>query len=245
MDNHQGHCQHCHPYSRSSLRPSVYIQVDVATYLNKTVLTFKLFFFRRFIGPWLFGTRPKKTLEETVDEMNTNLTRLVGDVATAVQNLNETLTAMRNKDEKKSDMKELKSEIASLKALLLSRRQFPPPPTVSAPSIPSWQLGSSSSQKLDLRLGVETVNTDMGLKGNMDVLAGGNSPSSSPEIISVEDMPNSNLPPSQPDGTDINSASSVSASSQRDPSESSETGSAEMVDLAIGGASGEESGDTD
>lgn len=58
--------------------------------------------------------------------------------------------------------------------------------------------------------------------------------SSSPEIISVEDMP---VAEGAMRTSDLNS--DLNSTSARDPSESSETGSAEMVDMA-GAASGED-----
>merc|ERR1711931_418109 len=45
-------------------------------------------------------------------------------------------------------MQELKSEIQSVKGLLLSSRSFPQNPTIPPPSIPAWQL--------------ETEETDVG-----------------------------------------------------------------------------------
>lgn len=53
--------------------------------------------------------------------MNNNLTRLVGDVSTAVQNLSETVATLRSKQYEQSEIKDLKAEVASLKALLLGR----------------------------------------------------------------------------------------------------------------------------
>merc|ERR1712179_894262 len=47
-------------------------------------------------------------------------------------------------------MQELKSDIQSVKGLLLSSRSFPQNPTISPPSIPAWQLE------------LETEDTDIG-----------------------------------------------------------------------------------
>lgn len=78
--------------------------------------------YRKFISPWLFGKRgKKKSLDETVAEMNANLTQQVAELSAAVHTLSETVAAMREKKNGKSDMQELKVEVASLKALLLGR----------------------------------------------------------------------------------------------------------------------------
>ena len=203
---------------------------------------------RKFISPWLFGSRgKKKSLDETVGEMNTNLTRQVAEVAAAVQTLSETVAAMKEKKNGKSDMQELKVEVASLKALLLARRQFPAPPSVGPPSIPAWQLAAAASsssgggggQKMnELRVmdDCDVANTTSS-NNNMPININ-DSLSSSPEIISVEDMPGAaGHHDAMRCTSDMNS--DLNSTSARDPSESSETGSAEMVDMA-GAASGED-----
>lgn len=107
------------------------------------------------------------------------------------------------------------------------RRQFPAPPAIvtGPPSIPPWQLSSTGGAKQDLRAEQSDKNNQ----------SDGISLSSSPEIISVEDM-------------QTNSASMVNAGLSsvlpaRGPSESSESNSAEIVEMGASGASGEE--DTD
>nr|CAG4635124.1 EOG090X0FQ8 [Alona affinis] len=186
------------------------------------------YLYRRFIASWLFGRKKAKTIEETVDEMNSNITRLVSDVSAAVQNLTVSVASLRANAREKSEIKELKSEVASLKALLLGRRQFPAPPTIVAgpPSIPAWQLGASSQgDHMDMR---------SGQSGQQLLLNHGDgiSLSSSPEIISVDEITVNPLP---------SAGDSNSGSSGRDPSESSESNSAEMVEMgASGGGSSED-----
>ena len=79
-------------------------------------------FSRRFIAPLLFGRRKKeKSLADTVSEMNANLTKLVGEISTAVKNLSDSVATLHSKQTEKVDVAMLKTEIASLKALMLSR----------------------------------------------------------------------------------------------------------------------------
>nr|CAG4646642.1 EOG090X0FQ8 [Macrothrix elegans] len=178
------------------------------------------YLYRRFIAPFLFGKK-QKSLSETVEEMNQNMVRLVGDVSAAVQNLSETVATLQAKQNDKSEMKELKAEVASLKALLLGRRQFPAPPPLltGPPTIPSWQMSTSSSDKLDLRSEQNNKHQNDGV-----------SLSSSPEIISVEDMANSSVSLQKPGTT--------SSAPPRDPSESSESNSAEIVEMVNSGSGG-------
>lgn len=182
------------------------------------------YLYRRFIAPYLFG-RKEKTLKDAVEEMNKNVTRLIGDVTAAVQNLSSTVATLQSNQNEKSDIKELKAELASMKALLLSRRQFPPTPSIGPPSIPSWQMGTSESEKLR-----------PGHTGQLSNHGEGISPSSSPEIISVDEMPSNPLP---------HATDSQCGSSGRDPSESSESNSAELVEMGASGSGGSGEEDTD
>ena len=93
-------------------------------YFPITMALFNIIFYRRFIAPWLFGRKKEKSIQETVDEMNNNLTRLVSEVSTTVQHMSVTVASLRANQREKSEMKELKSEVASLKALLLGRYKF-------------------------------------------------------------------------------------------------------------------------
>nr|CAG4649759.1 EOG090X0FQ8 [Scapholeberis mucronata]SVE93940.1 EOG090X0FQ8 [Scapholeberis mucronata] len=184
------------------------------------------YLYRKFIAPLLFGKKKKKSLTDTVEDMNKNLTSLVSDVSAAVQTLSDTVATLRLQQYEKSEIKELKAEMASLKALMLGRRQFPAPPTIvtGPPSIPAWQLGSTSG------------DSNLTEQKSKNHLSGTVSLSSSPEIISVEDLPSNSGSLSNPGLT-----SGVPA---RDPSESSESNSAEIVEMGAS-ASGGSGEDTD
>ena len=95
---------------------------EFSNYAGKFVFVFIAndFFIRRFIAPFLFRKK-EKSLGEKVDEMNKNLTLLVTDLSAAIKNLSDTVATLRARQTEKSEMKELKSEVASLKALLLGR----------------------------------------------------------------------------------------------------------------------------
>nr|CAG4642860.1 EOG090X0FQ8 [Evadne anonyx] len=172
----------------------------------------------RFIAPLLFG-RPKKekTVGDRVSEMNANITQLVSDI----KSLSDSVAVLHSKQTEKADVKLLKSEIASLKALMLSRRQFPATPSIGAtPTIPAWQLASDNDKRTGMLSSDVLHHQDNG--GGTSI-----SLSSSPEIISVEEIPSSNP------NMNLNSLTS------RVSSESSEAGSAEIVEMGIG-ASGED-----
>lgn len=69
----------------------------------------------------MFGPKKKKSLVDTVEKMNSNLTSLVNDVSVAVQTLSCTVATLQIKQYEQSEIKELKAEMASLKALMLGR----------------------------------------------------------------------------------------------------------------------------
>jgi len=231
QDNSLGHFSsvkvaQVHGYSSAVVPAPSSRWAIVRDILNATVLlagaAYSLrYLFKRFIAPLLFGRRKKeKSLADTVSEMNANLTKLVGEISTAVKNLSDSVATLHSKQTEKVDVAMLKTEIASLKALMLSRRQFPATPTVGAtiPTIPAWQL-ASDNEKRDLQM--EMLSSDILNQHN-----NASTPlSSSPEIISVEEMPNANVMPIQLN-VDLNPI--------RDSSESSETGSAEIVEMGTG-----------
>jgi len=103
------------------------------------------------VAPWLFG-RPSNT-----DQKNkillaaiTNLTESIGELRALIFKLDSHLQSQFNQNERRSfsgehdetrrskevmALEEVREELSSIKALLVSRAQFP-----SSPGIPSWQL---------------------------------------------------------------------------------------------------------
>jgi len=128
QDNSHGHYSslkvaQVHEYSGSLIPASNSRWRIIRDILNAVVLlagaAYSLqYLFKRFIAPLLFGHQKKeKTLADRVSEMNANLTQLVADV----KNLSDSVAVLHSKQTEKADVKLLKSEIASLKALMLSR----------------------------------------------------------------------------------------------------------------------------
>nr|XP_018900213.1 PREDICTED: peroxisomal membrane protein PEX14 [Bemisia tabaci] len=106
-------------------------------------------FYKKFIRPWLFNVDSPKSIEATVSDIE----GLTKDLKSEVHQFQEELEKI---SDHQSSMKktltfqiaELKSEIASLKGLMVNRRQFPSTPALSAPvSIPSWQLGEEGNEE--------------------------------------------------------------------------------------------------
>uniref|UniRef100_A0A8C6MUL3 Peroxisomal membrane protein PEX14 n=1 Tax=Mus spicilegus TaxID=10103 RepID=A0A8C6MUL3_MUSSI len=122
--------------------------------------------YKRYLLPLILGGREDR---KQLERMAASLSELSGTVAQTVTQVQTTLASvqelLRQQQQKVQELahelatakattstnwilesqniNELKSEINSLKGLLLNRRQFPPSP--SAPKIPSWQIPVKSS----------------------------------------------------------------------------------------------------
>ncbi|XP_063291496.1 peroxisomal membrane protein PEX14 [Pelobates fuscus] len=117
--------------------------------------------YKRYLLPLIIGGKESRKqlqrIETSVSEMSGSLTQTVTQLQTTlaavqellcqqqlkIQELSQELAASKvsnstNTILESQNLQELKSEIYSLKGLLLNRRQFPPSP--SAPKIPSWQI---------------------------------------------------------------------------------------------------------
>ncbi|XP_076132194.1 peroxisomal membrane protein PEX14 isoform X1 [Alosa pseudoharengus] len=117
--------------------------------------------YRKYILPLIMGSREDKKhlqrMEASMAEMSGTLTQTVTQLQVTLASVQELLVQQQQKIQELSNelttcqassttnrmlesqtVNELKAEIASLKGLLLSRRQFPASPSV--PKIPSWQI---------------------------------------------------------------------------------------------------------
>ncbi|XP_075459628.1 peroxisomal membrane protein PEX14 [Ascaphus truei] len=117
--------------------------------------------YKRYLLPLIIGGRESRKqlqrIESGVSEMSGSVTQTVTQLQLTLAAVQELLIQQQQKIQELSqelttskasnstntilesqNIQELKSEIYSLKGLLLNRRQFPPSP--SAPKIPAWQI---------------------------------------------------------------------------------------------------------
>ncbi|XP_068608186.1 peroxisomal membrane protein PEX14 [Brachionichthys hirsutus] len=117
--------------------------------------------YKKYILPLIMGRREDKKhlqrMESNIEAMSGTLTQTVGQLQQTLVSIQELLSQQQQKIQDLSQERatteasfstrhfldnqtvaELKAEIASLKGLLLSRKQFPSTPAV--PKIPSWQI---------------------------------------------------------------------------------------------------------
>ncbi|KAK8775001.1 hypothetical protein V5799_010465 [Amblyomma americanum] len=119
--------------------------------------------YKRYVEPYLKGwdgPRAKPDRLSQVQEQISALTEAIQQLKEAVSSLESAVAEDKFQpkpadaaDTAKQDsaISELKSEVLSVKALLLSRSQFPSTPKVTPPaaSIPAWQLSSNGTGKTE------------------------------------------------------------------------------------------------
>ncbi|KAL1498327.1 hypothetical protein ABEB36_009140 [Hypothenemus hampei] len=101
-------------------------------------------FYDMYIAPFLFGTK-KKSLDDKLDDLEKNVKTSMRDLKKSVRDVRSEVDRINCNREYDvvSELKDLKSEMASLKGLLLTRKQFPSVSNpVVPPSIPAWQMSS-------------------------------------------------------------------------------------------------------
>lgn len=123
-------------------------------------------FFKEYLLPWILG-KPKtedrlNKVENMVIELQKNIVETLSKIQLTLTSMQETMstnqekvqaishevysqrssTAMSNINESQFAT-EMKSELQTVKGLLLNRRQFPPTPSSS--SLPAWQLSQTAT----------------------------------------------------------------------------------------------------
>ncbi|XP_017780009.1 PREDICTED: peroxisomal membrane protein PEX14 isoform X2 [Nicrophorus vespilloides] len=113
-------------------------------------------FYEKFIKPYLFGR--KKSVEETVEELNKTVTASVGELKDGLASVKVEVDRIGQGTETSTQrqLQNLQSEISTVKGLLLSRNCFNRKnfPSVSnspvvPPSIPAWQMSSVQEPDTD------------------------------------------------------------------------------------------------
>lgn len=116
--------------------------------------------YKIYIEPWLFGEQHKDDRLTEMERQLVELNRSLSHLRRAVGTIEDTLASQKTQLSKLCEeaipssellqnpliFNDIKSEITSIKSLLLGRQRFPPAPNVS-PMIPSWQLETASTEK--------------------------------------------------------------------------------------------------
>ncbi|EFA10352.2 peroxisomal membrane protein PEX14 [Tribolium castaneum] len=147
------------PLPPSSLIPypnSATVQISLFDKVKEVVHNVAIFsfvayvvykFYMKFIAPFFFGKK-KKSVEESIDELDKSFKQSVNDLKNNLLSVKVEVDKISQGAESSTQrqLSDLKSEIATVKGLLLSRNQFPPvsKSSVVRPSIPAWQKTSIS-----------------------------------------------------------------------------------------------------
>lgn len=103
-------------------------------------------FYKKFIRPFLFGGKKKKNLDEQMNDLSNSVSLSISDLKNSVNDVKIEVDKISQGGESsmQRQLHDLKSEISTVKGLLLSRKQFPSVSnnSVVPPSIPAWQLSS-------------------------------------------------------------------------------------------------------
>lgn len=116
--------------------------------------------YKAYIEPFLFGRpKPKKSTEESLSSIEAAISNVSKCTAELKAEIHSELIRISHERETGAvrSLADIKSDIATVKGLLLSRQQFPSAPSSSAlrgiqsskPSIPTWQM--SAEQKNGLK----------------------------------------------------------------------------------------------
>lgn len=130
-------------------------------------------FYKKFIEPYLFVRKSRKTVEESVTELDKTIKNSLKEMKDSISKVEIDVAKLTEKHTIDPSVpqlvQDLKQDLASLKGLLLSRKQFPSVPA----SIPTWQLATATvnqektSEREDLDdagSGSSTNNSDSSLE---------------------------------------------------------------------------------
>ncbi|CAD7078576.1 unnamed protein product [Hermetia illucens] len=99
-------------------------------------------FYKKFIEPFLFGKKKRKTVEECIEKMESKVENQIKDLNQEVLRIREELARSSHQDFITQEIGSFKSDLEAIKGLLLNRKQFANPLPMVPPSIPAWQLTS-------------------------------------------------------------------------------------------------------
>ncbi|KAL0268024.1 UNVERIFIED_CONTAM: hypothetical protein PYX00_010113 [Menopon gallinae] len=105
-------------------------------------------FYKMYISPFLFDqSRKPKSIENSISDINDTMKKSIDELKSNIQQvhseLERVMTSQTEQQNYVREISQLKSEIATVKGILLSRHQFPSVSLTTA-SIPAWQLTGSS-----------------------------------------------------------------------------------------------------
>lgn len=104
-------------------------------------------FYKKFIEPLFFRGKKKKPVEEQISELNQTVEVKIDSINFELIQIKDELARVHQAQSGSKELTNFKSDLDSIKGLLLNRKQFASPNLpVVPPSIPAWQLQSQSQR---------------------------------------------------------------------------------------------------
>lgn len=105
-------------------------------------------FYKKFIEPLLFRDKKKKPVEEQISELSKTVEGKIDKVSFELIKIKDELSRVNQTQSAAKDLANFKSDLDSIKGLLLNRKQFASPNLpIVPPSIPAWQLQSQNQER--------------------------------------------------------------------------------------------------
>lgn len=144
MDRRESHVQLWKPQPVSTFGRIKEILSSVAVFSSLAYLIYK--FYKKFIEPWLFGDKKGKSVEDKVDTLTVKVETDLKMIGQEVGRIREDMGQF----DVRREIQNFKSDLDSIKGLLLNKKQFASPNLpVVPPSIPSWQLKARHDSEND------------------------------------------------------------------------------------------------
>lgn len=105
-------------------------------------------FYKKFVEPLIFRGKKKKPVDEQISELNKTVEVKIDKLSLELVNIKDELNRVNQAQSATKELTNFKSDLDSIKGLLLNRKQFATPNLpVVPPSIPAWQLQSQSQER--------------------------------------------------------------------------------------------------
>lgn len=105
-------------------------------------------FYKKFIEPLIFRSKKKKPVEDQISDLSRTVEGKIDKLSVELIKIKDELSRVNQAQSAAKDLATFKTDLDSIKGLLLNRKQFASPNLpIVPPSIPAWQLQSQSQQE--------------------------------------------------------------------------------------------------
>lgn len=103
---------------------------------------------QKFIEPLIFRSKKKKPVDEQLSDLSRTVEGKIDKLSGELVKIKDELTRVNQAQSAAKELAAFKTDLDSIKGLLLNRKQFASPNLpIVPPSIPAWQLQSQSQQE--------------------------------------------------------------------------------------------------